>query len=93
MVLIHSVIIVDNCSIHHNEVALQMIQEVGAIVQFPILSRLQLIMRLSHSKVKAEMRAMEEAQITDIEMIVLAAFSCITVSDCNQWIKDSAIYC
>ena len=30
----HSVIIVDNCSIHHNEVALQMIQEVGAIVQF-----------------------------------------------------------
>ena len=30
----HSIIILDNCSIHHNEVAVQMIQEVGTIVHF-----------------------------------------------------------
>ena len=30
----HSVVILDNCSIHHNEDAVQMIQEVGAIVHF-----------------------------------------------------------
>ena len=91
----HSVVIVDNCSIHHNEVALQMIQEVGAIVQFlPPYSPDYNPIEEAFSKVKAEMRAMEkEAQVTDIETIALAAFSCITVGDCNQWIKDSAIYC
>ena len=40
------------------------------------------------------MKAMEkEAQVTDMETIVIAAFSCVTVIDCNQWIQDSAVYC
>ena len=30
----HSVVILDNCSIHHYEVAIQMIRKVGAIVHF-----------------------------------------------------------
>ena len=39
------------------------------------------------SKVKAEMKAMEkEARVTDIQTIVLATFSCMTVNNCNQWI-------
>ena len=90
----YSVVVVDNCSIHHNEVAVQMIQEVGAIVHFlPPYSPDYNPIEEAFSKVKAEMKAMEkEAQVIDIETIVLAAFSCITVSDCNQWIKDSSIY-
>ena len=71
-----------------NEVAVQMIQAVGAIVHFlPLYSSDYNPIEEAFSKVKAEMKAMEkEAQVTDIETVVLAAFSCITVS---EWIKDS----
>ena len=81
----HSVIL-DNCSIHHNEI--------GAIVHFlpPYYPDYNPIEE-AFSKVKAGMKAMEkEAQVTVIETIILTAFSCITVSDCNQWIRDSSIY-
>ena len=91
----HSVVILDNCTIHHCEEAVQMIEEVGAIVHFlPPYSLDYNPIEEAFSKVKAEMKAMEkEAQVLDIETVVLSAFSCITVSDCNQWIKDSVIYC
>ena len=61
-----SVVIVDNCSIHHNEVAVQMIQEVGAIVHFlPPYSPDYNPIEEAFSKVKAKMKAMEkEAQVT-----------------------------
>ena len=90
----HSVVNLDNCTIHHYEEAVQMIQEVGAIVHFLPHSLDYNPIGEAFSKVKAEMKAMEkEAQVLDIETVVLSAFSCITVSDCNQWIKDSVIYC
>lgn len=90
----HSVVILDNCSVHHCETALQMIQEVGAIVHFlPPYSPDYNPIEETFSKVKAEMKSMEkEAQVTDIETLVLSAFSCITVNDCKQSIKDSSIY-
>ena len=61
MALIHSVVIVDNCSIHHNEVAMQMIQEVGINVHFlPPYSPDYNPIEEAFSKVKAEMKAMEK---------------------------------
>ena len=53
-----------------------MIQEVGAIAYFlPPYSPDNNPIEEAFSKVKAEMKVMEEAQVTDIETIVLAAFS------------------
>ena len=71
-----------------------MIQEVGAIVHFlPPYSPDFNPIEEAFSKVKSEMKAMEKlAQVIDIQTIVLAAFTTITVHDCNQWIKDSVIY-
>ena len=71
-----------------------MIQEVGAIVHFlPPYSPDYNPIEEAFSKVKAEMKAMElEAQVLDIETVVLSAFSSITQHDCTQWINDSGIY-
>ena len=91
MAKLHSVVMLDNCTIHYCEEAVQIIQEVGAIVHFlPPYSLDYNPIEEAFSKVKAEMKAMEkEAQVLDIETVVPSAFSCFTVSDCNQWIKDS----
>ena len=72
---------------------MQMIREVGAIVHLlPPYSPDYNPIEEAFSKVKGEMKAIgKEAQVADIETVVLSAFSCITVSDCNQWIKDSEI--
>ena len=79
----HSVVILDNCSIHHNEVAVQMIQQVGAIVHFlPPYSPDYNPIEEAFSRLKTEMKAMEEAQVTDIEIIVLPVFLCI-----SQWLQ------
>ena len=56
----HSMVIVDNCSIHHDEGTVQMIQEVVAIVHFlPPYSPDYSPIEEAFSKVKAEMKAME----------------------------------
>jgi hypothetical protein len=42
---------------------------------------------------KLSMKAMEqEAQVMDIDTIILSAFTTITPSDCIGWINDSEIY-
>ena len=33
-----------------------------------------------------------EAQVLDLETLILAAFSFITPEDCQQWIKNAGIY-
>jgi len=90
----HSVVILDNCTFHHCEEAVKMIQEVGAIVHFlPPYSPDFNPIEEAFSKVKSEMKAMEKlAQVIDIPTVVLAAFSTITMDDCKQWVKDSVIY-
>ena len=90
----HSVVILDNCTMHHHKDAIDMIHSIGAIVHFlPPYSPDYNPIEEAFSKVKAEMKAMQlEAQVTDIQTIVLSAFSTITVDDCNRWIQDSKIY-
>ena len=90
----HSVVIVNNCSIHHSPEALKMIQDLNVIVHFlPPYSPDYNPIEEAFSKVKAEMKSMEkETQLLDIGSVVLSAFTSITVTDCNQWIKDSSIY-
>ena len=90
----HSVIILDNCSIHYCQDALHMIQEVGALVHFlPPYSPDYNPIEEAFSKLKSSMKTMEqEAQVMDIDTVILSAFTTITPSDCIGWINDSEIY-
>ena len=91
----NSVVIFDNCCIHHTSEVISAIQDTGAILHFlPPYSPDWNPAEGAFSKVKTMMKAMEmEMQtIEDIDTIIYAAFSFITHEDCIGWIKDSGIY-
>ena len=91
----NSVIILDNCSIHHVNGALLAMQQIGSLVQFlPPYSPDYNPIELLFSKVKCTLRAMEvELSVTgDIESMVLAAFASVTHEDCSAWINSVGIY-
>ena len=87
----NSVIVLDNCSVHHVAGAVQSMQQKGSLVQFlPPYSPDYNPIEFLFAKVKSILRAMEtELSITaDIETIVLMAFSQITRDDCRAWIDN-----
>ena len=87
----HSVVIMDNASIHHVDDVVGLINEVGALVHFlPSYSPDLNPIEEAFSKVKNEMKKGDNCD--DIEDIVLKAFSTITADDCKGWIADSKIY-
>ena len=91
----HSVVILDNCAIHHTDDVVQVIRDSGALVHFlPPYSPDMNPTEEAFSKVKALMRAMENEMqaLQDIDTIVYAAFSSITTEDCKGWIADATIY-
>lgn len=90
----HSIVVMDNCSIHHVDETVKMIQEVGALVLFlppysPDYNPIE-----EASKVKLQLRSMDkEADVCDDpETLVLSAFSFITAQDCQHWIEHASIY-
>ena len=78
----HSVVVMDNCSIHHVAGIVDSIEQVGAIVHFlppysPDLNPIEL----------AFSKDLEETMsFTDTEAIMLTAFATITDEDCQGWI-------
>ena len=91
----HRVVVMDNCSIHHVEATVKMIQEVGALVLFlPPYSPDYNPIKELFSKVKLLLKTMDkEADVSDdIDSLVLGAFSMITPDDCQQWINHANIY-
>ena len=91
----NSVVVLDNCSIHHITKIVQMIEELGTLVLFlPPYSPDYNPIEEAFSKVKSMLKLMDkEAEVTeDLESIVLSAFSFITAHDCQQWINDASIY-
>jgi len=91
----HSVVVLDNCSIHHIPGIVEMIQEVGALVHFlPPYSPEYNPIEEAFPKVKSNLKTMDmEADVfEDPENLVLAAFSSITPSDCQKWIDHAGIY-
>ena len=92
----HSVVVMDNASIHHVDGIVSMIQEVGALVLFlPPYSPDYNPIEETFSKVKSTIKAHEtEMEIggMEIEDIVLAAFSSITQDDCYNWISNAGVY-
>ena len=90
----NSIVILDNCSIHHVSRVASMIIQVGALVHFlpPYSPDLNPINEC-FSKVKSPLKNnMETTFHDDLESHLLAAFSCVTPNDCKGWISDSTIY-
>ena len=86
----HSVVILDNCSIHHIPEIAKSIQDVGALLMYlpPYSPDLNLIEEL-FSKVKKVMKSFNH---TDIETLLLASFASVTQDDCIGWVHHTGIY-
>ena len=89
-----SVVIMDNCSVHHVSGVTDSIEEVGALVHYlPPYSPDYNPIEMLFSKVKSSLRALElEMNCSDIETILLAAFSTVTTEDCISWITSCDLY-
>ena len=91
----NSVLILDNCSVHHVDEVRQALGDCGVLTHFlPPYSPDYNPIELAFSKVKYAIKSMEaEMQaINDLETIVLAAFATITSADCQSWINSIGIY-
>ena len=84
-----SVVVLDNCSIHHVEEITTIIEDVGALIHFlpPYSPDLNPIEE-TFSKVKTEMKNLQQSMtnVLDTETVVLSAFATITQDDCKGWI-------
>ena len=90
----HSVVILDNCSIHHVPEVAKSIQDVGALLIYlpPYSPDLNPIEEL-FSKVKKVMKSLElEMDQNDIETLLLASFASVTTEDCAGWIHHTGVY-
>ena len=87
----HSVVVMDNASIHHVDEVIDKIESTGAIVQFlpPYSPDLNPIEE-KFSKVKANLKKNESLiDFLDVETLLLYAFTTITVNDCQNWVKHA----
>lgn len=88
----HSVVIMDNCSVHHVPEVAQSIMDVGALVHYlPPYSPDFAPIEYAFSKVKQLLLSADDVY-NDFETSVLATFAQITPSDCQSWILDTGIY-
>jgi len=91
----NSVLILDNCSVHHVTEAQEALGDCGVMTHYlPPYSPDYNPIELLFSKVKYKIKSMEaEMQaINDLETIVLAAFATVTPADCESWINSIGIY-
>ena len=91
----NSVIIMDNCSVHHIPGIADTIQKVGVLVHYlPPYSPDYNPIELLFSKVKSSLRAMEMemSHILDVDTVILLAFSTVTSDDCTAWIQSCDLY-
>ncbi len=86
----HSVVVLDNCSIHHYTEVVATLNEIGVLVHFlpPYSPDLNPIEE-AFSKVKT---LLKRTNILDTETALLASFATITAEDCRGWIAHSGIY-
>ena len=91
----HSVVIMDNCSIHHVPEVVKSITDVGALVHFlPPYSPDLVPIEETYLKVKTTLKSMVSGMthITDIETLVLLSFTMVTAEDCRGWIYSTGAY-
>ena len=88
-----SVVIMDNCSIHHTGRALELIQSTGALVHFlppysPDLSPIEELFSKVKSCLRENDRHIEHASDATLTDFVYAAFTTVTTDDCIGWFTD-----
>ena len=90
----NSVLIMDNCSIHHTGEVEDVLYDAGVITHFlPPYSPDYNPIELAFSKVKYAIKSMESEMLeVDMDTIILAAFATITPSDCQSWITNCGLY-
>ena len=87
----HSIVVLDNCSIHHVDHLVNLIESMGVLVLFlPPYSPDMMPIESAFSKAKSFLKANEIAfgAYDDPTDIVLAAFASITPEDCLGWIQN-----
>ena len=92
----HSIVILDNASVHHVDGIADMIQEVGALVMYlppysPDYNPIEELFSKLKSIIKSYERELQSQAMT-LEDIVLSSFCHITAEDCCNWIANSGIY-
>ena len=88
----HSVLIMDNCSVHHTAEIQDLLRSVGILVLYlPPYSPDLNPAEEAFSSVKAYLRRHDALLQSGapLSILVQAAFDLITVSQCNSWITDS----
>ena len=85
----HSVVVLDNASIHHVPQVVSAIESSGALVQFlPPYSPDYNPIEMAFAKTKSMLKLYEqEWQDLDTETAVIAALNTITKEDCKGWIS------
>ena len=88
----HSVVVLDNCSIHHISEVRQVLEKVGVLVHyFPPYSPDYNPIEEAFSKVKQVLRSENDAPL-DAETQLYSSFSTLSSADCKQWINHCEIY-
>lgn len=90
----HSVVVLDNASIHHTDNIIHILQSVGVLVHFlppysPDLNPIEEAFSKVKGYLKANDPAIQAARDNELEDFILAAFANITPNDCYQWYKHS----
>ena len=88
-----SIVIMDNCSIHHVEPVKELLQDAGILLIFlPPYSPDYNPIEETFSSIKYYLKDHDEIlqtlQEPDVMTIVKAAFDNVTAQDCNSWITD-----
>ena len=88
----HSIVVLDNCAIHHIPEITKVINEVGALVMYlPPYSPDYNPIEEAFSKLKQTIKTLDHT-VYDLETLLLIGFTFITSKDCQNWIKHSGIY-
>lgn len=90
----HSVIILDNASIHHVDHVIDSLHSVGVLVHFlppysPDLNPIEEAFSKVKSHLKANDSAIQTVPDDELQDFILAGFASISTQDCHQWIKHA----
>ena len=80
----HSVVVLDNCAIHHINSTVQMIHDTGALIHFlPPYSPDYNPIESMFSKLKTVMKGIDQVYLfVDLKTVILTALSSVTRHDC-----------
>ena len=93
----HSIVVLDNCTVHHVPEVIKSIQDTGALLLYlPPYSPDYNPIEEAFSKVKTTLKSYENdydaSNISDVETLLLMSFAEITQEDCIGWIDHAKIY-